>query len=104
MKKHVDPTTRPAIEISFWRAVSIVVGAILTTAVGTTVTIFTVLNRDHFSLIAALGRIDAVEDREQLYVRKDVQDSNDRAVQQQLKELNEKVDAILDYFHLTPKE
>jgi hypothetical protein len=58
-----------AFQVSFWRAISIVGGALLVGIVGTAFTIFTTANSDHFLILSNTDRISAVE---KTSVRQDV--------------------------------
>lgn len=65
----VVTTDQQAYQISAWKAASIVAGAVIVSIVGTAFTVFSVLNSDHFLLLSATARLDAIE---QTAVRRDV--------------------------------
>lgn len=58
-----------AYQISAWKAISIIGGAVIVSIVGTAFTAFAVINSDHFLLVSNTDRISALE---LSTVRKDV--------------------------------
>jgi prefoldin subunit 5 len=58
-----------AYQISFWRALAIISGAILVSVVGTAFTTITILNTDHFTIVGLGHRVSALET---ITVRQDV--------------------------------
>lgn len=57
-----DTSAQKTIEIGLYKAIALVATAVLTTAVGTAFTLFSVLNTDHFTLVSYGARLDAVEE------------------------------------------
>jgi hypothetical protein len=63
------PKSKKIIQIHLHRAIAIVGGAILTSIVGTVFAMLSILNTDHFTLVAVSQEVKKVPET---YVRKDV--------------------------------
>lgn len=80
------------LQISFWKALSVLAGAILVAIVGTSITIGGILNTDHFATIANAKNIELLKEEK---VDQDVYDVQQEAIIQQLEKLNTTVDEVL---------
>lgn len=76
------------IEISYWKAVSIVAGAVLVSIVGTAFTIGSTLNSDHFLLARTVDKVDELD---QTTVKEDVYEIQQRQILQELREIKEQL-------------
>lgn len=74
---------RRVIEIGFWKATSILAGAILVSIVGTAFTLGSILNSDHFLLASTVDQLNTLEENT---VRKDVYEVQQAQI---IKELGE---------------
>lgn len=82
--------TQKIIEIGYWKAVSIVSGAILVSIVGTAFSVGTVLNSDHFALVRA---VDDISDLKVVKLDKQVYELQYEYIRQQLDEIKKAVGA-----------
>lgn len=78
-----DVYERRVIEIGFWKATSILAGAILISIVGTAFTLGSLLNSDHFLLASTVDKLTLLETTT---VRKDVYEVQQAQI---IKELGE---------------
>lgn len=80
------------LQISFWKALSILATSVLVTIVGTAFAVGGVLNSDHFTLVSAIEDIDRLEEEK---VDQDVYDLQQEAILKQLKTLNTNMEKVL---------
>jgi len=80
---------RRVIEIGFWKATSILAGAILVSIVGTAFTLGSILNSDHFLLASTVDRVDEIET---VMVRKDVYEIQQTQIMNALKEIKTEIE------------
>lgn len=97
MQKLVKKTMAEAqqtnyLQISFWKALSVLAGAILVTIVGTAFTVGGILNNDHFITLANARNIEVLQEEK---VDQDVYDVQQEAIIKQLETLNETVEEVL---------
>jgi hypothetical protein len=79
-------------QISFWRALSIVSGAVLVSVVGTAFTVLNMLNTDHFTLIGLSHRVTALES---VSVRQDVLSEQLSSIRTDVSEIQSDVKELL---------
>ena len=88
-----ETSAQKTIEIGLYKAIAIVATAVLTTAIGTAFTLFSILNADHFTLVSYGTRLDAVE--AMVVPRNELQVSIDN-VETRLDRIENKLDRIIE--------
>ena len=91
-KTMADTQQTNYLQISFWKALSILASAILVTIVGTAFTVGGVLNSDHFTLVSAIENIERLEEEK---VDQDIYDLQQEAIIKELEILNGTVTEVL---------
>ena len=80
------------LQVTLWKALSILAGSVLVAIVGTAFTVGGVLNVDHFTVLANAKEIISLQDDK---VDQDVYDVQQEAIIQQLKTLNTTLGEVL---------
>ncbi len=84
-------TEQKIIQVSFWKAFSIVAGAILVSIVGTAFTVGSIVNSDHFLLANTTDRVVSLE---QNTVRKDVYEIQQEQIITSLNEIKDQLRSL----------
>ena len=81
---------------TFYKALGIITTSFLTGIVGTAITIFAVVNTDHFVLDNLVRRVDAIEEGQEVLVTKQYLDERFAEQARRLDEFKKSIDYLID--------